>query len=102
MKSDYIALLFHYSLLLITLSEAKQTPQSRLTPSQLPYRGAYKKSPDSYLLPGLLLYYTFLLYFFCGAEAFLDEEVVYSVLRVEKLADRGVVVESVDNIGDVL
>ena len=41
--------LFHYSLLLITLSEAKQTPQSRLTPSQLPYRGAYKKSPDSYL-----------------------------------------------------
>ena len=44
----------------------------------------------------------FLLYFFCGAEAFLDEEVVYSVLRVEKLADRGVVVKSVDNIGDVL
>ena len=48
------------------------------------------------------MYYTFLLYFFCGAEAFLDEEVVYSVLRVEKLADRGVVVQSVDNIGDVL
>ena len=50
-RTDEIRLyrsLFHYSLLLITLSEAKQTPQSRLTPSQLPYRGAYKKSPDSY------------------------------------------------------
>ena len=32
--------LFHYSLLLITLSEAKQPPQSRLAPSRLPYRGA--------------------------------------------------------------
>ena len=31
--------LIHYSLLLISLSEAKQTPQSRLTPSRLPCRG---------------------------------------------------------------
>lgn len=38
--------LIHYSLCgrmisaLLTLSEAKPTPQSRLTPSRLPYRGA--------------------------------------------------------------
>ena len=31
--------LIHYSLLLITLSVSETTPQSRFTPSQLPYRG---------------------------------------------------------------
>jgi hypothetical protein len=37
--------LFHYLLLLITLSVSELTPQSRLTPSQLPCRGAKNTKP---------------------------------------------------------
>ena len=37
---------FHYSLLLITLSVSETTPQSRFTPSQLPYRGSLNRFCD--------------------------------------------------------
>jgi hypothetical protein len=40
--------LFHYSLLLITLSVSELTPQSRLTPSQLPCRGAKNTKPAKF------------------------------------------------------
>ena len=43
--SARIAHFFHYSLLLITLSEAKQAPQSRLIPRRFSYRGSqYQKT----------------------------------------------------------
>ena len=38
--------LLHYSLLLITLSVSETTPQSRFTPSQLPYRGSLNRFCD--------------------------------------------------------
>ena len=40
--------LFHYSLLLITLSVSELTPQSRLTPSQPPCRGAKNTKPAKF------------------------------------------------------
>ena len=66
--SAHIAHFFHYSLLLITLSEAKQAPQSRLIPRRFSYRGSqYQKTAAQGSILGRLrlLFFYAVKNFFC-------------------------------------